>query len=191
MSMQPNEEMDLRKFYAEGTADYLKTKIKKSERLLKINQYLSFALPVLVGGYASVDHSSKYFDFLVWGTGILSVIVLLSNLYTLVMKTDENLSRYLESYSFNKLLTDLYGELSSMFKSKTGNQQPANHLFSVIKSKDDFNAKEDEKYVSNNDKKRIMFDILVKKNKECVRCNKIPNKFNKRKGCTNCGNLVK
>ncbi|EAP8574200.1 hypothetical protein EPL11_24095, partial [Salmonella enterica] len=76
--MQPNEEMDLRKFYAEGTADYLKTKIKKSERLLKINQYLSFALPVLVGGYASVDHSSKYFDFLVWGTGILSVIVLLS-----------------------------------------------------------------------------------------------------------------
>lgn len=189
--MQPNEDMDLRKFYAEGTADYLKIKIKKSERILKINQYLSFALPLLVGGYAAVDHSSKYFELLVWGTGLLSVIVLLSNLYTLVMKTDENLSRYLESYSFNKLLTDLYSELSSMFKSKSGNQQPANHLFSVIKSKDDFNAKEDEKYVSNDEKKRIMFDILVKKNKECVRCNKVPTKFNKKKGCTNCGNYIK
>ncbi|MFJ5338602.1 MULTISPECIES: mobilome CxxCx(11)CxxC protein [Pectobacterium] len=189
--MQPNEEMDLKKFYAEGTADYLKIKIKKSERLLKINQYLSFAFPIIVGGYAGIDHNSKYFDYLVWSAGVLSIIVLLSNLYTLVMKTDENLSRYLESYSFNKLLIDLYSELSSMFKSNTGNQQPANHMFSVIKSKDDFNAKEDEKYVSNNDKKRIMFDILVKKNKECVRCNKIPTKFNKRKGCTNCGNLVK
>lgn len=189
--MQPNEEMDLRKFYAEGTADYLKIKIKNSERHLKINQYLSFALPILVGGYAAVDHNSEYFDLLVWGTGILSVVVLLSNLYTLVMKTDENLSRYLESYSFNKLLTDLYGELSSMFKSDPGNQNPSNHLFLLIKSKDDFNAKEDEKYVSNDGKKRIMFDILVKKNKVCVRCNKIPTRFNKRKGCTNCGNLVK
>lgn len=188
--MKPNEKMDLSKFYAEGTADYLKTKIKKSERLLKINQYLSFALPLLVGGYAAVDHSSAYFELLVWATGILSIIVLLSNLYTLVMKTDENLSRYLESYSFNKFLTDLYGELSSMFKSKAFNQEPANHLFLLIKSKDDFNAKEDEKYVSNDEKKRIMFDILVKKNKECVRCNKIPTKFNKRKGCTNCGNYA-
>ncbi|HFI1933535.1 hypothetical protein [Yersinia enterocolitica] len=30
-----------------------------------------------------------------------------------------------------------------MFKSKTDNQEPAKHLFLVIKSKDDFNAKED------------------------------------------------
>ncbi|HHQ6591567.1 TPA: mobilome CxxCx(11)CxxC protein [Serratia fonticola] len=189
--MEPSQEMDLKKFYAEGTADYLKTRIKKNERLLKINQYLSFALPLLVGGYAAIDHSSKYFELLVWGTGILSVIVLLSNLYTLVVKTDENLSRYLESYSFNKLLTDLYGELSSMSKSKIENQEPAKHIFSILKSKDDFNSKEDEKYVSNDDKKRIMFDISVKKNKACVRCNEIPTKFNKKKGCTNCGNYVK
>lgn len=186
--MKANEEMDVRKFYAEGTADYLKGKIKKSERILKINQYMSFALPLLVGSYAAVDHNSKIFEYLLWGTGILSIAVLLSNLYTLVMKTDENLSRYLESYSFNKLLMDLYGDLSSMYKAKTENREPSNHMFSLIKSKDDFNSKEDEKYVSNDDKKLIMFNMLVKRNKECSRCGVIPTKFHKRKGCTNCGN---
>lgn len=191
MESKPNEDMDLAKFYAEGTADYLKIKIKKKERILKINQYLSFALPILLGGYASVDHNSQFFDFLVWSTGILSVIVLLSNLYTLIAKTDEDLSRHLESYSFNKLLMDLYGDLSNLYKAKDENKDVCKSLYLLIKSKDDFNSKEDEKYVTNIEQRKIMFDILVKKHKRCVRCNNIPTKFHKKKGCTNCGNYVK
>lgn len=180
-----------RAFYAEGTADFLKGKIKRQSRIIEINQYLSLALPISLGAYASVDSTSNVFVMLKYIVGILSILVLLLTTYLIVTKADDKLSHVNKSFSFNFLLQNLYRDIATIVKrNKDGNLNQIENLFRSLTARDESNATHDEKLVDNNDKKKIMFDILKKHNRNCVICNQVPVLFNKN-GCNNCGNLKK
>lgn len=180
-----------RAFYAEGTADFLKGKIKRYNRIVILNQYLSIALPLMLGGYASVDSQSEMFIVLKYIVGVLSVFVLLLSTFLIVAKADDKLSHVNQSFSFNFLLQNLYNDIATIIKeNKNGELQQITNLFRSLTARDDSNATHDEKLVDNNEKRRIMFEILKKQNKKCSVCKQIPVSF-KRNGCNNCGNLKK
>ncbi|MBG3092284.1 mobilome CxxCx(11)CxxC protein [Providencia vermicola] len=178
-----------RAFYAEGTADFLKKKIRRYNRILSLNQYLSIALPIALGGYATVDSSSNIFEYLKYVIGILSTLVLLLSAYLIVAKIDDKSSHVNQSFAFNFLLHNLYKDIVTIIKkNKSGDLNEIDSIFRSLTARDESNATNDEKLVDNNDKKRIMFDISKKHSKECVTCGQIPEKF-KKTGCNNCGNV--
>ncbi len=90
-----------RAFYAEGTADFLKKKIRRYNKILSLNQYLSIALPIALGGYATVDSSSNIFEYLKYIIGILSTLVLLLSTYLIATKIDDKASHVNQSFAFN------------------------------------------------------------------------------------------
>lgn len=180
-----------RAFYAEGTADFLKEKIKNHSRIITINQYLSLALPLLLGGYASVDSESDIFIILKYSVGVLSIFVLLLSAFLIVAKIDDKLSHVNQSFSFNFLLQNLYNDIATIIKgNKNGDLNQIESLFRSLTARDESNATHDEKLVDNNDKRRIMFNILKKHNKKCNVCKQVPVLF-KKNGCNNCGNVKK
>lgn len=180
-----------RAFYAEGTADFLKEKIKNHSRIITINQYLSLALPLLLGGYASVDSESDIFIILKYSVGVISVFVLLLSAFLIVAKIDDKLSHVNQSFSFNFLLQNLYNDIAKIIKgNKNGDLNQIESLFRSLTARDESNATHDEKLVDNDDKRRVMFNILKKHNKKCNVCKQVPDSF-KKNGCNNCGNLKK
>lgn len=184
------KEVYTRAFYAEGTADFLKKKIKKYNFILTINQYLSLALPIFLGGYASVDSDSSIFNALKYTIGILSTLVLLLSAYLIVAKVDDKASHVNQSFAFNFLLQNLYNDIAAIVKrNKNGVLNEIDSIFRSLTARDESNATNDEKLVDNNDKKRIMFDTLKKHNRKCPDCTQVPKKFDKN-GCNNCGSVI-
>ncbi|MEI7265788.1 mobilome CxxCx(11)CxxC protein [Pectobacterium versatile] len=185
-------EVHKRAFYAEGTADFLKKRIRIHNKILTANKYLSCALPIALGGYTSVDSSSDFFELLKYTVGILSTLVLLFSVYLIAADADNKSSQANQSFAFNFLLQTLYSDIARIvMKNKSGDLIEIDAVFRSLTARDESNATNDEKLVSNNDKKSIMFDMLRKHNKECSVCKQVPEKFNKKTGCNNCGGVKK
>ncbi|HHZ9143454.1 TPA: mobilome CxxCx(11)CxxC protein [Proteus mirabilis] len=137
-----------RAFYSEGTSDFLKKKINFYNKILIANQYLSFALPLALGGYASIDSSSNFFELLKYTVGALSTVILLLSAYLIVAKIDDKSSQVNQSFAFNFLLQNLYSDIANIVKRNTnGNLNEIDSIFRSLTARDDSNATNDEKAV--------------------------------------------
>ncbi|MEY0643315.1 mobilome CxxCx(11)CxxC protein [Providencia manganoxydans] len=180
------------RMHAEGTADFLKEIAGNLEGKIKMNQFLTFLFPVTVGLYAAIDKTSQYFDILTYVSGFLSTIVGIMTLWIVTGKKNNDLGKLQESYAFNTLLKDTYLNLQERLQEQDNSYDDVYHIYTILKAKDDFNAKEDEKLLKDKSARtKIMFNFLKKHNKPCISCNTVPKKFHKSKGCNVCGNVKK
>jgi len=173
-----------RALYAHGTARIFEDRARQTARYRRLLTFLGIVVPVAVGGVIlSFGTTSGWLPHLLAAAGALSVVQLVSSVWSLTARWDERLAYARESASENYRLSEQFRKLGADPPSD------ARLRFEILEvayqARQAADYKED---VTPEEKRKGYCAGLLRFRRECTQCGRIPGSM-KASSCPMCGDF--
>jgi len=173
-----------KELYAYGTAYLFERRANSLRWRLRIITFLSLAVPLSMGGIAAAFSKGQLLEIAVTLGGGLSIPLFILTLWSIVFRWEERFSSSIQAMKNNNKLRNKWEKLAIC--KDTDFEEKVNELLAKDQDQEEQDRDQD---ISKKDERIMMRASLIRYQKECAICNKIPKSMKEKSICDTCGNL--